>query len=98
MKAASLFKELKEPSSKCKSLTLDSSDGKSLSLSRGSISRRSTQGSITTIASFETAGAGFARLQERSSGRSIKSLKIDFHEANGESHRTTLLLMQLLLL
>jgi hypothetical protein len=81
---ATLFKEPKEPSPKCKTLTLESSDGKSLSLSRNGLSRRSTQGSITTIGSFESTATAHARLQERSSGKGIKALVIEFHDMSGE--------------
>ena len=77
-----LFKEPKEPSKKCKSLTLESHDGRTLSGSK-SLSRRSTQGSISTIAKFEsTAGPAFARIQERAT-KSVKGLIVEFHEASG---------------
>jgi hypothetical protein len=81
-----LFKEPKEPSKKCKSLTLESQDGRALSGSK-SLSRRSTQGSVNTIATFESsAGPAFARIQERSTGLGAKGLKgliIEFHEPGG---------------
>jgi hypothetical protein len=80
---ASLFKEPKEPASKCKVLTLDSSDGKSLSVSKTGLSRRSTQGSVTTIGSLESATAAHNRLQERAGGKTIKSLVMEFYDANG---------------
>jgi hypothetical protein len=81
-----LFKEPKEPSKKCKSLTLESQDGRAL-LGSKSLSRRSTQGSISTIATFESsAGPAFARIQERSTGlgaKGVKGLVIEFHEPGG---------------
>ncbi|KAH8601076.1 hypothetical protein B0O99DRAFT_502245 [Bisporella sp. PMI_857] len=76
-----LFKEPKEPSARSKTLTLESLDGKSLSISKGGLSRRSTQGSVTTIGSLETASAAHSRLQERSTSKGIKGLIIDFYEA-----------------
>jgi hypothetical protein len=83
-----LFKEPKEPGKKCKSLTLESVDGKMLSGAK-SLSRRSTQGSVATIATFESSAApAFARLQERSTGlgaKGAKGLVIEFHEAGGRS-------------
>jgi len=86
IKLVHMFKEPKEPTKKCKALTLESSDGRSLSIGKG-LSRRSTSGSVTTIASFETsAGPAFARLQERSTGlgsKGIKGLVIEFHEPHG---------------
>ncbi|KAH8649682.1 hypothetical protein BGZ60DRAFT_198404 [Tricladium varicosporioides] len=77
---ANIFKDPTEPKKKCKTLTLESSDGKSLSLNRG-LSRRSTQGSLATIASFEsTSGPAFGRIQERSNGKSIKGLTVEFYD------------------
>ena len=80
-----LFKEPKEPSKKCKSLTLESQDGRTLSGSK-SLSRRSTQGSISTIATFESSATAFARIQERSTGlgaEGVKGLIVEFHEPSG---------------
>ena len=81
-----IFKIPKEPTKKCKSLTLDSLDGKALSGTK-SLSRRSTQGSIATIATFETSpGPAFARIEARSPGaKSIKGLVIEFHDPSGTS-------------
>jgi len=80
-----IFKDVKEPTSKNRSLTLESFDGKSLSLSRSSISRRSTQGSVTTIGSFESTTAAHSRLQDRSGGKTIRSLVVEFHD-NTDCH------------
>ena len=78
-----LFKEPKEPSKKCKSLALESNDGKALSAVK-SLSRRSTQGSIATIATYESSAApAFARIQERSTAKGVKGLVVEFHEAGG---------------
>jgi len=90
-----LFKDPREPGKRSKTLTLESHDGKSLNLNKG-LSRRSTQGSVTTIASFESsAGPAFGRLDKKG----IRGLVIEFYEANGMSrflfaillyvHRTT---------
>jgi hypothetical protein len=77
-----LFKEPKEPSRKCKSLTLESQNGRVLSGSK-SLSRRSTQGSISTVATFESSAApAFARIQERAN-KGVKGLIVEFHEPGG---------------
>ncbi|PMD31234.1 hypothetical protein L207DRAFT_591702 [Hyaloscypha variabilis F] len=79
-----LFKEPKEPSRKSKSLTLESQDGRVLSGSK-SLSRRSTQGSISTVATFESSAApAFARIQERAN-KGVKGLIVEFHEP-GDCH------------
>jgi hypothetical protein len=81
-----LFKDPKDPKEKSKSLMLESQDGRALSGSR-SLSRRSTQGSISTIGTFESSsGPAFARLQERNAGlgaKGIKGLIVEFHEPSG---------------
>jgi len=59
-------------------LTLDSSDGKSLSLSRSP--RQNTQGSVTTVQSFESPAAAYTRMQEK---KIIRGLVVEFHDAHG---------------
>lgn len=80
-----LFKAPKKPARKSKSITLDSSDGKALFLAK-SLSRRSTQGSVATIASFESsAGPAYARMDQRSgsgSGKPVRGLVVEFCEAD----------------
>ena len=79
-----LFKDPKEPSSKTKSLTLHSLDGKTLSSSIGP-TRRILKDNVATIASFESAaGPSFPRVQPQGlTGRNIKGLIIQFHDPNG---------------
>jgi len=73
-----LFKDPKEPSQKCKSIQLESADGRSLSIGNGKIlSRQSTQGSITTIGSQESTKDAYTRL-----GKGIKGLILEFHVAS----------------
>ncbi|CZT47244.1 uncharacterized protein RSE6_07783 [Rhynchosporium secalis] len=78
-----LFKPLKPISRKAKFLTLESIDGKALFLAK-SLSRRSTQGSVATIASFElSAGPAYAQLDQRvGGGKSVRGLLIEFNEAD----------------
>ncbi|XMA19392.1 hypothetical protein WAI453_012183 [Rhynchosporium graminicola] len=77
-----LFKTLKRISRKAKFLTLESIDGKALFLAK-SLSRRSTQGSVATIASFElSAGPAYARLDQRAGGGKLRGLLIEFNEAD----------------
>ncbi|KAH7400086.1 hypothetical protein BKA64DRAFT_474350 [Cadophora sp. MPI-SDFR-AT-0126] len=82
---AGLFKTPKQPTRKSKSLTLESSDGKALFLAK-TLSRRSTQGSVATIASFESsAGPAYARIDQRSgsgSGKLVRGLVVEFCEAD----------------
>ncbi|KAH7364643.1 hypothetical protein BKA65DRAFT_142626 [Rhexocercosporidium sp. MPI-PUGE-AT-0058] len=78
-----LFKTPKPLSRKAKSLTLESTDGKALFLAK-SLSRRSTQGSVATIASFESsAGPAFGRIDQRAdSGKPVRGLVVEFCEAD----------------
>ncbi|KAK0102538.1 hypothetical protein ONS95_006151 [Cadophora gregata] len=82
---AGLFKSPRQPTRKSKSLTLESSDGKAPFLAK-SLSRRSTQGSVATIASFESsAGPAYARIDQRSgsgSGKPVRGLMVEFCEAD----------------
>lgn len=82
-----IFKEPKEPTKTCKTLKLESNDGKALFQAR-SISRQNTQGSVATVRSFEsTADQAFNRMQEKSATRSIKGLIIEFYESHGKKNR-----------
>ncbi|KAG9234757.1 hypothetical protein BJ875DRAFT_483906 [Amylocarpus encephaloides] len=75
---ARIFKEPVKPRDSSKSLTLDSLDGKSLTLAKGI---RGAQRSVTTIGSFESAGTAFGRPQDRGSeNKSIRGLIIDFYD------------------
>ncbi|KAL2065151.1 hypothetical protein VTL71DRAFT_4292 [Oculimacula yallundae] len=78
-----LFKPPKPLARKAKSLTLESLDGKALFLAKA-LSRRSTQGSVATIASFESsAGPAYARLDQRAGGgKPVRGLLIEFNEAD----------------
>ncbi|CAG8952957.1 hypothetical protein HYFRA_00007673 [Hymenoscyphus fraxineus] len=64
-------------------ITLNSHDGQPLTTPTP-LSRRTTHGSITTIASTESSsGPAFTRLSQRSTaGRAIKGLVIDFYDYN----------------
>jgi hypothetical protein len=79
-----LFKDPKEPSSKTKSLTLHSLDGKPLPSSKR-LTRRVLKDSFATIASFESATRpSFPRTQPQSStDQNVKGLIIQFHDASG---------------
>ncbi|KAH6690219.1 hypothetical protein BKA61DRAFT_715633 [Leptodontidium sp. MPI-SDFR-AT-0119] len=82
-----LFKPPKPLPRKAKSLTIESTDGKALFLAR-SLSRRSTQGSVATIASFESSpGPAYARIDQRAgsgsgSGKPVRGLVVEFCEAD----------------
>lgn len=81
-----IFKLPKQPARKAKMITLDSADGKALYLSK-SLSRRSTQGSVATIASFESsAGPAYARIDQRN-GKVIRGLVVEFYETSGMSFK-----------
>jgi hypothetical protein len=60
---------------------LESADGKALSVSKGMLSRQSTQGSVATINSFESsAGAAFGRIEK---GKGVRGLVVEFYDAGG---------------
>jgi len=84
-----IFEEPKEPAAKCKTISLEIGDGKSLSNMKTGISRQSTQGSVTTINSLESTQAVYSRLKERSSGKGIQGLIVEFHDTNGMSLATS---------
>ncbi|KUJ23970.1 uncharacterized protein LY89DRAFT_8011 [Mollisia scopiformis] len=72
------FKPPREPTKKSKLLTLHSLDDKPLSQSRN-LARRSTSGSVATMASFETQpGNALARNQDKTN---LKGLVIEFHSS-----------------
>ncbi|KAE8449371.1 hypothetical protein EG329_008272 [Mollisiaceae sp. DMI_Dod_QoI] len=81
-----IFKTPREPTKKSKLLTLQSADDKPLSQSKN-LARRSTSGSVATMASFETqAGTALARSQDKTT---LKGLVIEFHDHIGFKRNET---------